>query len=388
MDPNTRPQASFTSLPSELLNQILENCLVADCPIVIWRGIIEGIMPETMDPDPEYVEQWLRIVDPHITARSLSDLAIELLSVNRMLSAYASSIFYTKNTFSFVGQHRWHEVVTWLTSIGPRQRGLLANLQLTANVPRRCWQRADGSRVWPRGTPEDLYPRPPSFALHELPCSEGEVENINPAIESVFTLLRDVEGPSRPTTRLELLLGYSILPGLYLSLGISAWNWQSCSLDLPNLIETLRRRDDAKRPINVIWRAQLHRRDFTEHRSSIEQAWTIVEARHATEKWEVLENPGPCRSPQPGHTFATAQLVELTVRRDSVPDPLIAAEPFQSTDYHHYQEARGPPWPFHVETTHDLGERDFDNPVRSGFLWARLDLYNDDTLGCIDSTQG
>jgi hypothetical protein len=156
---------------------------------------------------------------------------------NTIVTREAACVFYGNNTFAFLGDHNWDPAVEWLQKIGGLNRSDLASLKFEVATPRSVWQRSDGSRIKTIDSDWDIYPRNPNLLVDNpsVQFNEGEVENINPAIETMMRLL----GPLRSSKRaleLHMLLPNSIIPGMDL-IDDDHKVYHYISMDLQNLIE-------------------------------------------------------------------------------------------------------------------------------------------------------
>jgi hypothetical protein len=364
---SSRRSATFTSLPQEIRDQILTYALTSLNSIVVWSGKLKSILSARNGADrwdPEWreqmrtrVRQWRRVKDANATRESVAGLSLSLFLVSKSISQQATATFYKHNTFAFLGDHAWQEIVDWLISIGYRQRSLLSSLKMTANRPFRCYQQADGTRLWQTDLPEDPYPRSPHFTSVAGSISEGRVDNINPLVETVFALLKEAKEGAK--VQLCFVMGYSYLPGFAIEPDIYIPNTRWWSLDLPNLVEVFREVGAGGRSIDVVWKAQLYRPSFQEHRKAIEQIWDIVEAEESEHRWDRPEQPTLPQLPQPGWDFRITPLVQLTLRKRAPPAVLRAAEPHEDAESPTFAEVSTAPWPYHVEIVRCLDQRQF-----------------------------
>ncbi len=190
----------------------------------------------------------------------------------------------------------------WLERIGARNRGYVRKLTISVKQPEHSWQFSDGSRGrFPsEALKEVLYPRSPY--LHCATAEggqwkEGEVQNINPALERVFELL----GPKREggsSVTVELKLDEHFLPGVEFGEESQCPWYHYFLLDLPNLIEKFRvdyfTNSGDRGGIEILWKAKTLRDEFKKNKNLIEKrGWDIVETKE--EDW-----PQPWRVP-PGY---------------------------------------------------------------------------------------
>jgi hypothetical protein len=350
----------FPYLPAELQNLILQYALVSPNQIIVWAGRLEpcpltdeersAFFNHDTSQDQLGPVRWEQTIYTDSAQQTLEGVAPALLVLSRTVAQEAASIFYARNVFTFRGDVAWAVVATWLATIGPRNRGLLTELVLTIAKPHECHQEPDGRRTWYRDIPEIPYPRSPHFAALELPAKGGSVENIDPAVETVFSLLGHCEHRSKLTVR--LWLQYMFLPGVELWEGSQSAYRYYWSLDLPNLIESFRVHATRGRDIDVLWEGEARRPEFEKCERSIKAQWVIVIAEEGNAYWE----PGgiePVRRPAqpPGPRTLVVPTTLFTLRRKTLPTPLTAADPSP------YSIASGgdvaePPYPFHISVKH------------------------------------
>ncbi|KAF4629405.1 hypothetical protein G7Y89_g8745 [Cudoniella acicularis] len=151
-----------------------------------------------------------RVVDQPATKASLYLLSTNLLLCSNIISQEAARVFYNQNTFSFLGEHNWDPIVSWLQTIGVQNRNNLSNLEIDAYKPDQAWQRFDGERIQAPGgnTREIVYPRHPYLGVRMRPFKYGFVDNINPALETMFELLGQRASTKKLVLNLKLCGGY------------------------------------------------------------------------------------------------------------------------------------------------------------------------------------
>jgi hypothetical protein len=221
---------------------IYDFALLASTCIVVWSG--RWVCLSKFDGQGDIIGggtavEYQRVVDDKATASTIQHLALNLLRCNNSTVAReAAKAFYTYNTFSFLGDHNWDPIVSWLESIGAQNRGYITRLDITAKRPPRAWQRHDGRRVKIPDLREELYPRNPHLYRSPDSTREREVENINPIIEKIFAIL-GTRGP-RSMLKLHLLLDPHFLPGVELLDEDQAAYSSLFTMGLPNLIEKFR----------------------------------------------------------------------------------------------------------------------------------------------------
>ena len=182
------------------------------------------------------------------------------------------------------------------------------------------WQNSNGSRVLISNFRDnEIWPRNESF-LQLMIQPEGEVENINPVIESIFSLLGQYT--SKPSQKLffNLHLRFDLVPGIIIveddNEDIDASYF---SMDLPNLIEFWRWKYTngcGHRQLDVLWHAESYRKQAIAKQELIkEQGWDILRLELA-EKKEFGELAKCLPIPT----------VKLVMRRTELVEQLVAAE--------------------------------------------------------------
>lgn len=193
---------SFESLPRELRDKIYTHALVSLTPIIVWKspGWEHSSIPSPSPTDPTTCSSWTlgpRSAHSHTNPPGrcnpslTSHLALSLLSSSHAVGAEAAATFYAQNTFAFPGQHEWFPLAAWLRVIGMRNRGRVERLEVQAYAPAQVWQRFDGERVghpW-GGAGEMVYPRCAALGVRMRVVKYGLVDNISPALKTVFRLL-------------------------------------------------------------------------------------------------------------------------------------------------------------------------------------------------------
>lgn len=255
-------------------------------------------------------------------ASSLRNLALSLLRCNRTVAPEVASLFYGKNIFSFHGDHEYLPVIGWLEAIGEKNRGYLTQLEVSVRIPSRAWQRHDGTRQRiPTGFQNEFLPRNAHFIAPSEPSPVGEVDNIDPAIETIFSIFGRCDGGRELT--LHFKLGFDVIPGVILITQREDVELEHFSMDLPNLIEKWRvdYTSDARcRPIEVRWKAESYKEPFTEQRGLIEeQGWEILEEEEA-ERFQIIRIGPP-------HEYAPYPTTRFLLRRKELTGPLVAADP-------------------------------------------------------------
>ncbi|KAL8665157.1 MAG: hypothetical protein Q9168_007760 [Polycauliona sp. 1 TL-2023] len=226
----------------------------------------------------------------------------------------AAETFYHNNTFCFGGNHEYYPVITWLDRIGERNRDHLTNLEIEVSPPQKALQLPDGTRIGKSNSRyQRLGPRHPHFASLQLPCSEREVDIINPAIETIISFFArcglDAE------LKLVLDLGFERAPGVDPEL------FRPYSMDLPNLIEKWRD-DYTHGRMTILWRGETEGFWLAHNRALIEQlGWEILPGDDTERPWLTWSRPWHpiTRDPPPIEHFM--------LKRKKLTEPLMAADP-------------------------------------------------------------
>ncbi|KAL8834408.1 MAG: hypothetical protein Q9176_007495 [Flavoplaca citrina] len=245
-------------------------------------------------------------------ASTIVDLALGLLRCSRGIATDAAQIFYQKNTFCFVGDHEYYFIITWLDRIGKHNRDRLSSLEIEIFPPQRTWQMPDGTRL-SRTNPyfQAFSPRHPHFTGSGLPCPEGEVDVINPAIETIISFFGRPRGAVE--VKLVLNLGFGTVPGV-------DSQCVSFSMDLPNLIEKWRC-DYTRGNMTIVWRGEAEDDWFADMQALIKhQGWEILPGDDAERPWLTYTRDWVkgCGHPP---------LVNFILKRKKLTGPLMAAEP-------------------------------------------------------------
>ncbi|KAL8689047.1 MAG: hypothetical protein Q9224_004735 [Gallowayella concinna] len=271
----------FLRLPIEIRFIIYSFLLVSPSAISVWPATTlcgRGAPAEPVATSPGF------------------RLALDLLRCNSTVAAEAATIFYGENTFRIHGGDRDYRLaINWLKQIGLRNRRCLGTLEMRIWTPLKAWQRPDGMRTRfsennitigrsSRSSPLrywDTHPRHPHLPALSIPCPAGQVDVIDPMIETIIALIAQCGG--RPL-RLYLNLGFlplNIIPGIEIDEDLEAEG--RFHMDLPYLIEKWRAKytwDDRLRDVDVLWTAYIDKRFLQEKRTLIDEiGWQIVEER-------------------------------------------------------------------------------------------------------------
>lgn len=295
---------AFMILPREVRDKIYALSLISSSAIIVHSSKLTRTWQS--DNDNTESDKNLRLVmqlqlNHSATRSSVQNLALGLLRCNRATVAEASSIFYGENAFSFVGDHDWIPIISWLRAIGKQNRAYLTNLEATVRRLSTSWQYSDGSGAQIQNfRNNEFWPRSTHFSQQET-VPEGEVENINPAIETIFSILGQCECVSSPKLTLTLNLHFDLIPGVIIITETEDIETSYFSMDLPNLMEKWRVNYTSgrrSRLVEVLWKAESFRKETIEKRELIkQQGWEIMKEEE-TERLRIVKmNPreyGPC----------------------------------------------------------------------------------------------
>ena len=322
-----KDRASFVTLPREARDFVYEFSLVASLPIVVWSAketCVSRPKDQKDHDNPNYDLRDLFVYglkwDREAMTSSVQNLALGLFRCNRTIAPEAISTFYSKNTFSFLGEHDWIPIISWLDRIGETNRGYLSNLEASVRRLSTAFQYSDGTRARIRRySKNEIFQRSPHFSRPSEPLPQGEVENIDPAIETIFSILGRSEGAPKLTFTLKL--NFDLIPGIVVIEESQDGEDSYFSMDLPNLVEKWRidyTTDFRCRPVEVIWKAESYRKASTDKRELIkEQGWEILKEEEAEKSW-----------PRSGTRYPT---MRFTLRRKELTGPLVAADPSEWT---------------------------------------------------------
>ncbi|KAE8446691.1 hypothetical protein EG329_011735 [Mollisiaceae sp. DMI_Dod_QoI] len=281
---------SFMSLPLEIRNTIYSSAIISPTPLIAWSSkSISDLIQSPID------SRFSRHTSPQTFcmasyvehALPVEQLATRMFLVSRDVSREAAEIFYSYNTFRFVGEDWiWDTVLQWLivqTAAACVAGGLSAWEEDAAGerIPdvEKDWLARENEReiVYPRNKHLDL-PKVERGEEHEL---AGAVENISPKVEVVLRMLG--EGGRWDRVRLSMLLPYHFVPGLQLWLSRHREYWMS--MDLPNVMEICAGQElpsvSGQREVEILWKCKEEGRAFLNGRKDLEAlGWEIVYVRH------------------------------------------------------------------------------------------------------------
>ncbi|GAM85584.1 hypothetical protein ANO11243_035910 [Dothideomycetidae sp. 11243] len=223
----------FFDLPREIRDQIYHDALISSLPIEVWKGRLSHDYRKLEDV-------------PNAAVVSVQHLCINLLKTCHIIADEATKIFYGKNTFAFCGPHDYQKELSWFEAIGQDNMRYLAHLIIEVRELETAWQCPDGTM---EGF-EDLYgfmkfdtahPRHPLLQKPEGDWPPGEIEDIDPKVEAIFSKLGKVDNASALDIELRNV-GFGS-PGALPDFDdpdaeLLDYPWYS--MDLPNLVEAWR----------------------------------------------------------------------------------------------------------------------------------------------------
>ncbi|KAL8992199.1 MAG: hypothetical protein Q9169_007287 [Polycauliona sp. 2 TL-2023] len=329
-------QSHFLRLPTEVRLQIYAFSLISSSSIIVWSAE----MPRGHYPKPTHALNWNRAK----MKSSTQDLALGLLRCNTTIGVESAAIFYHHNVFRFEGDHKYYPVITWLNKLN-KNREYLTRLEITVVRPSTAWQMPDGSRHKMSGTEtrglarhHPLFAPPPSGQ----PYQEGEVDVIDPAFETIISLLAKHEDyVDRRKVTLVLDTGHNTIPGILLEDGHE--DASLFSMDLPNLLDMWRRNyfqmpdeDENKQgaeacaSLDLIWKAEISPMFFDRSKHLLRGiGWEVFDQRESEWIYSKLVH-GP-------HTWTHEDIaiptVRLLMRRIRFVAPIMAADPSPWTQW-------------------------------------------------------
>ncbi|KAI4242355.1 MAG: hypothetical protein L6R40_004084 [Gallowayella cf. fulva] len=295
---------AFFRLPREIRLMIYSHSLISSFPISVWPATTLCGQGSPTDPVPN---------------SRLWDVDLGLLRCNSAIAAEAAAVFYGGNTFRIHGDDLDYRLaVNWLKQIGIQNRGYLATLEMRIWIPGKAFQLTDGTRIreYKLGR---LFSRHPHLAAPLLSCPDGQVDVIDPLLETIIALVGQAGG-RRLTLHLNLgLLDIDIIPGIKPAPDRKVT--EGLSMDLPNLLETWRAQytsDDRCRNVDILWRAYTYKCFFIDNKTLIEDlGWQILEAKE--DEWSRAETP---------RTGFTTSSVRLCLKRKKLTEKLTGPKPY------------------------------------------------------------
>ncbi|KAI9660949.1 MAG: hypothetical protein M1821_009276 [Bathelium mastoideum] len=330
--------SDFLRMPIEIRSAIYDLVLVQTSPITIWSAKLEW-KPILERRNSDDSKQYLKY-DNETMSQSRRALDISLLRVSPLIGAEAANLFYARNTFGFSGDHRWTPIISWLHTIGDRNRSSLRSLVVDFQQPTTSWQYADGSRIPIGGTMQnEFWQRNRSFSTPTLPVKEGEVENVDPATETFITLL------SRRDEALPLSLNIKVAPNLipgvlllpprtardpddeddYRALTFQRGMDRYLSMDIPNLIEKWRLHYGSEpNALEVVWQVETEELLIKEKKALMQEAgWVIVSEQDGERIWRVWP-PFDTEHTEPPRISMIRFSLKMNIASEA---PLVASDP-------------------------------------------------------------
>ncbi|KAL8992965.1 MAG: hypothetical protein Q9169_006697 [Polycauliona sp. 2 TL-2023] len=314
--------SKLLSLPIEIRRNIYLQCLVSSSPIVVWSAR----KTKYAEDNETRFKVTTFIHNPEARAWDIRSVFVSLLRCCRYLASDAAAIFYRENTFVFSGDHDYYRIIAWLDQIGHRNRNNLSALEISAPRPSKAWQLPDGTRFKAR-TVHDEYEYEPSFAPRHphltasLPMTEGEVDVINPAIETIISFFARPGGI--PKIRIVFQLEYGNVPGMSFANDIGDELGNGCSMDFPNLVEKWRT-DYTFGCLEVLWRSELSEdwrmRDQDKFK---ELGWELLEEESMERPWFTHIRAGG------GRRWRGRLKMECFLRKKKLTGPLLATDLIQ-----------------------------------------------------------
>ncbi|KAL8879903.1 MAG: hypothetical protein Q9198_002577 [Flavoplaca austrocitrina] len=321
IDRSSRPSGpNLLTIPAEIRLRIYSFSLISASPVIVWSAKCRRNHCRPRKRLQSTREKM---------AASRENLALGLLRCCTIVAAESAQIFYSRNTFRFEGEHEYYPVITWLDKLD-RNRDYLAKLEITVRRPSIAWQLPDGSRhKISHSKTRGLASHHPYLAAPLGPYEEGEVDIVDPAIETIISLLAKHEHSDRQR-RMTLCLdaGYYNIPGIEL---FEFEDTSLFSLDLPNLVDIWRRQYfwDPE-ALKIIWKTEGELDIFNEKRHLIEGVgWNIVHAQEG----EYIYNPYGAFGPP--HEEKVIPSMQLSMIRDEIVGTIMAAGPSPYTHWHH-----------------------------------------------------
>ncbi|KAL9034221.1 MAG: hypothetical protein Q9180_005526 [Flavoplaca navasiana] len=312
-------QSKFQQLPAELRLKIYSFSLISTSAIIVRSAQTPGGRPR-----PAHLK-WNR----EKMSATRSKLALGLLRCSTNIAAESAQIFYSHNTFYFEGEHEYYPIITWLDKLN-HKREWLRYLEIDVRRPEVAWQLPDGSRHRMHySRTRGLASHHPYFTAPVGPYEEGEVDIIDPAIETIISLLaKDEHGDHRKMT-LSMNTGFYNIPGIELFEDEGTCFF---SLDLPNLVDVWRTKYclNTKFELGIIWKVETDLGVFHENRHLIEGVgWNIVDACEG----EVTYNPYGIHDDRGEDRVLPT--MQVSMKRNAIGDSIMAAGASPWTRSHH-----------------------------------------------------
>ncbi|KUJ13055.1 uncharacterized protein LY89DRAFT_200147 [Mollisia scopiformis] len=341
---------SFMDLPLEIRKMVYSMALISPTPLIAWSGMP---LPELVKspfalnmisvyetPHSFYIDDYLK------NALPVERLMVSLSLVSRNISSEIARVFWSYNTFRFIGEWIWDTVLEWLIRIGSVNRSYITRLEFQMFQLQHVWQLSEpiGARTqlalpeastaqsWQEeeNRREIVYPlsrhliRPESKTSTGFSTGDqfldppqglsGAVENISPKMEVVMKML--ARAGKWTKVRLTMLLPSHLVPGVQMWGRGSSPSQQRkywMSMDLPNVIESCiaTHAVDGSKQIEVLWKCKERGMSLQDNKHLLqEQGWEIIYTRHEDY----------CSFHRDWDTF-------FTMKRKEVHGPFIASDP-------------------------------------------------------------
>ena len=257
-------------------------------------------------------------------ASGTRNLALGLLRCSTTVAVESAQVFYHNNTFRFEGQHGYYPIITWLDKLNDN-REYLQYLEITVSHPFSAWQLPDGSRrKMSRGPTRGISSHHPYLTSPTGSYEEGEVDIVDPAIETIISLLSKCENyEDQRSMTLFLDTGLNFIPGVEL---YEDEDTSRFSLDLPNLVDIWRTKyfsDTNQGALEIVWKGAVETQHFRKRRHQIERVgWKIFDVHE-----------GEYQYGSPGYDMIVPTM-HLLMRRDEATEPIVAAGPSPYTRWH------------------------------------------------------
>lgn len=255
---------TFFTLSREIRDNIYTCLLFTNEPIQVWRVSQHHLFAP--DPNP-------------LVSRGLT---MGLLSTSKQIAREASAVFYSSNTFIFIGPDTWNPLCSFLLTIGSANRSYLRKVEAGISPPTKITIHPDGTLTsealgppfWGRIVhPHDNYTR--SYRKGPNRWGEMEVDDLSPAVEAVFRLLS--HGRASLCLTLNIKAGY--IPGFIMEYHGHERTW---GLELPDHVERMRQKfatgRNGERSTEVRWKGRVREKLFGQYKGRLgEVGWDLLD---------------------------------------------------------------------------------------------------------------
>ncbi|KAL8668526.1 MAG: hypothetical protein Q9168_006846 [Polycauliona sp. 1 TL-2023] len=247
---------------------------------------------------------------------------ISLLRCCRISATDAAPIFYRQNTFVISGDHGYYRIIAWLDKIGYCNRANLSALEISVADPDGVWRLPSGTRIEPWELPDDTCV-PGSNSTHEslaprrTQLPEGEVNVINPAIETIISFFAHDDCLLK--IRLVFQLEWGQIPGMCFHEDTGDQSGKVFTMDLPNLVEKWRT-DYTFGCMEILWRGDFTKCILLRDRDLIESlGWEILEEKSMNRPWYTHARAND-------HGRNGYRKSEFLLKRKPITGPLLASD--------------------------------------------------------------